>query len=141
MECGTLRVGTALNIPWAMRTNDGELFGFEVDNASKLATELSGDLDLVEMPFAELIPSLQEGEIDVIAAGMSVTPGRALEVAFSTPYMTSTVGAVVRVSDLSDRPDVIAFNDADVTIAAAAGTTTEIAAIQARRTGLSHVFE
>jgi len=127
-ERGTLRVGTALNIPWAMRDHAGEPFGFEVDMAAKLATDLEVTLELVEMPFAELLDALESGSVDMIAAGLSITPERARRVAFSDPYMATDVGVVVRIADLTDRLDIIGFDDPAVTVAAVTGTTTEIAA-------------
>lgn len=127
-ERGTLRVGTALNIPWAMRDHAGEPFGFEVDMAAKLATDLEVTLELVEMPFAELLDALEAGSVDMIAAGLSITPERARRVAFSDPYMATDVGVVVRIADLTDRLDIIGFDDPTVTVAAVTGTTTEIAA-------------
>jgi polar amino acid transport system substrate-binding protein len=127
-ERGALRVGTALNIPWAMRDTAGEPFGFEVDMAAKLATDLEVALELVEMPFAELLDALESGSVDMIAAGLSITPERARRVAFSDPYMGTDVGVVVRIADLAAREDIIGFDDPAVTVAAVAGTTTEIAA-------------
>jgi polar amino acid transport system substrate-binding protein len=138
---GSIRVGTALNLPWAMRGHDGEMFGFEVDNASKVAMEMGVELELVEMPFGDLIPSLERGEIDMIAAGMSVLPERALRVAFSDPYMTSSVGMVVRVAALADREDVIDFAVPSVTVAAVADTTTEAAAIRGLPTADIRLYE
>jgi polar amino acid transport system substrate-binding protein len=130
-ERGVLRVGTSLNLPWAMRDAHGELFGFEIDNASRLASDLGVALELVELPFGELLDALENGTVDVVAAGLSITPERARRVAFSAPYMTSDVGVVVRVTDLAERADILGFNQSDVTVAAVAGTTTEIAALHA----------
>lgn len=127
-ERGTLRVGTALNIPWAMHDQAGEPFGFEVDMAAKLATDLEVTLELVELPFAELLEALEAGSVDMVAAGLSITPERARRVAFSDPYMGTDVGVVVRIADLAARADLIGFDDPAVTVAAVAGTTTEIAA-------------
>jgi polar amino acid transport system substrate-binding protein len=126
-ERGTLRVGTAFNIPWAMHDAAGEPFGFEVDNAARLASDLGVELELVPLPFGELLDALDWGTVDVVAAGVSITPERALLVAFSDPYMIGDVGAVVRVADLDRHPDLLAFDDPEVTAAAVAGTTTELA--------------
>jgi polar amino acid transport system substrate-binding protein len=37
---GTLRVGLSTFVPWAMRDKDGNMIGFEVDVASKLAQDM-----------------------------------------------------------------------------------------------------
>jgi len=39
------------------------------------------------LPFNQLLQSLQEGRGDIVAAGMTVTPGRAKKVAFTIPYI------------------------------------------------------
>ncbi len=140
-ERGVLRVGTALNLPWAMRDVDGELFGFEVDNAGKLATDLGVALELVELPFGELLEALENGTVDVVAAGLSITPERARRVAFSTPYMQSNIGLVVRVADLTERHDVLGFDDPGVSMAAVADTTTEVAALRLLPSASLELFE
>ncbi|MEZ5906134.1 MAG: transporter substrate-binding domain-containing protein, partial [Geminicoccaceae bacterium] len=99
-ERGLLRVGTSLNLPWAMRDTREELIGFEIDNAGRLATDLGVALDIVELPFDGLLEALENGTVDVVAAGLSVTPERARRVAFSTAYMTADVAVIVRVADL-----------------------------------------
>jgi len=140
-ERGVLRVGTSLNLPWAMRDAHGDLFGFDIDNASKLASDLGVALELVELPFGELLDALENGTIDVVAAGLSITPERARHVAFSAPYMTSDVGVIVRVADLTERHDILGFNESDVTVAAVAGTTTEIAALHALPSASLQLFD
>ena len=44
---GTLRVGVTLYAPWAMRGSDGELVGFEIDVARKIAEDLAVRLEHV----------------------------------------------------------------------------------------------
>lgn len=128
-ERGQLRVGTSVNLPWAMRDIHDELIGFEIDNAGRLATDLGVTLEIVELPFGGLLAALEDGTVDVVAAGLSVTPERARRVAFSTAYMTADVAVIVRVADLIEHHDIIGFNDPAITVAAVAGTTTEIAAL------------
>jgi len=41
---------------------------------------------IISMDFDALIPALQQGKIDVIAAGMTITPEREKVVAFTIPY-------------------------------------------------------
>ena len=88
---GSLRVGVSEFEPWALRDRRGELIGFEVDMATKLAEDLGVDLELVPLKFDELIPSLRTGWIDIIVSGMSITPARARVVNFSIPYHRSEV--------------------------------------------------
>lgn len=90
-ERGSLRVGVSEFEPWALRDRRGDLIGFEVDMATKLAEDLGVGLELVPLKFDQLIPSLRTGRIDIIISGMSITPERARVVNFSIPYHRSEV--------------------------------------------------
>lgn len=46
-------------------------------------------LRFVERPFAQLLPALEKGEIDVVMSGMTITPDRNLRVAFVGPYIVT----------------------------------------------------
>jgi polar amino acid transport system substrate-binding protein len=109
LNTGTLRVGVVLYAPWAVRTANGELDGFEVDVAKQLATDMGVKVEILAYDFAKLIPALESGEIDVIAAGLAITPERALHVNFSQPYAESGISiaaqsqrtaSVARLEDL-----------------------------------------
>ncbi|UXP32916.1 transporter substrate-binding domain-containing protein [Reichenbachiella agarivorans] len=90
IESGELRVGmTGTQPPFSMKTKKGEIIGYDVDLANLLATSMELKLKIVEMPFAELIPSLNEGKIDLVISGMTITPTRNAKNAFAGPYMIS----------------------------------------------------
>ena len=120
---GTLLVGTTWNIPWAMRDPQGQWQGFEIDVARQLAADLGVDLTVVRVPFSEFTNALESGHIDIVVAGYSITPQRALVVDFSNPYADSQMELVVR-KELAGQ-DV---NRPDVKIGVVAATTAESAA-------------
>jgi polar amino acid transport system substrate-binding protein len=105
---GTLRVGVALFPPWAMRADKNDLGGFEIDVAKKLAEDMGVKADIVVYEWNRLIPALEADEIDIIAAGMTITPERALKVNFSNPYETggitlaTNVGSTANAKSLDD---------------------------------------
>jgi polar amino acid transport system substrate-binding protein len=66
---------------------DGKLVGIEVDNAREVGLALGREVKTVVLPFAELIPALNSGKVDVVMAGVSVTPEREGEVLFAEPFM------------------------------------------------------
>ncbi len=72
-----------------MEAKDGSLIGFEVDLAELLAESMNIKLDIVRMPFKDLMPSLEKGSIDAIISGMTITMSRNARVAFVGPYMLS----------------------------------------------------
>jgi len=115
---GTLRVGVTLFAPWAARGADGALVGFEVDVARQLATDMGVKAELLTYDLERLIPALESGEIDLIAAGLAITPERALHVNFSNPYAESGITLATHLGRTAGVDDIAALNDAAVTIAA-----------------------
>ncbi len=86
-ERGVLRVLTRNN-PVTYFLHRGERHGFEYTLARRLAEELDVRLEMVVPPTRDaLIPWLLEGRGDLIAASLTVTPGRQEEVRFSEPYL------------------------------------------------------
>ena len=86
MKRGSLRVGLSTFVPWAMPDKNGQLVGFEVDVATRLAKDLGLKLELVPTDWGGIIPALLSGKFDVIIGGMSVSMERGLRVNFSIPY-------------------------------------------------------
>ena len=120
---GSIVVGVAPQVPWVMRDPVGEWQGYEIDVARQLASDLGVELVLVRVPFAQLTDALEDGKVDIVSAGYSITPQRALVVDFSNPYATSEMQVVAR-ADLGGRD----LNRADVTLGARTGGTTEATA-------------
>ena len=83
---GELRVGLSTFVPWAMRDKDGELIGFEIDVAKKVAEDMGVGVDFVPTAWDGIIPALLAGKFDAIISGMSVTAKRNLTVNFTRPY-------------------------------------------------------
>ena len=86
MERGTLKVGVSLFTPWTLERDGGELIGYEIDVTKKMAGDMGLKAEYTVYAWENIIPALQKGEIDLIAAGMAITPQRALQVDFSRPY-------------------------------------------------------
>ncbi len=119
---GTLRVGVALYVPWAARTASGDLIGFEVDVAKRLAADMGLKLEILTYDIGRLIPALESGEIDVIAAGLSIRPDRALHVNFSQPYAESGLALAAQKKSTADVKSLADLDDARYTIAAIGGS-------------------
>lgn len=74
---------------------DGQPTGVSVELAQALATDLARPLVIENIPFTGLIPALKSGKIDVILSSMTASPERAKAVAFSDPYLTAGLAALV----------------------------------------------
>lgn len=86
-EAGVVRIGYANEAPFAYRdTVTGELTGEAPAIVRAVAADLGIDrVEGVLTEFGSLIPGLQAGRFDLIAAGMYVTPARCAQVDFSAP--------------------------------------------------------
>ena len=120
-----LRVGMDLSYPpFEALGPDGSPSGISVDLARGLAASLGRPLQIENIPFTGLIPSLKSGKIDVIISSMTATSERAKSVAFSNSYLTTGLCALVP----KDSP-AAAFADLDIagnTIVVRQGTTGEV---------------
>jgi polar amino acid transport system substrate-binding protein len=119
---GVLRVGMATFVPWAMRDKNGELIGFEIDVAKKLAADMEVQVEFVPTAWDGIIPALLAGKFDVIIGGMSITPARNLTVNFSAPYANSSLGVVAH-KKAEGRVWPEGFNDPAVTFVCRRGAT------------------
>lgn len=102
----SLRIGYAVEPPYAWMDGQGRLVGEAPELAQRVATALGADrIDWVQTEFGRLIPELRQGRFDVIAAGMFITRPRAAEVRFSRPTLRVETGwlaaAPGRVTGLS----------------------------------------
>lgn len=96
-RAGVLRVGYAVEAPYAMRDARGEVVGEAPDLARLVAQALGlARIEWVQTSFEDLIPGLQARRFDVVAAGMFVTPERARQVLFSDPSVRVLPGLLVR---------------------------------------------
>ena len=70
--------------------------GYDVVMAARIASELGMEVQIVKTDWDNLIPSLNNNDIDLIIAGMTATPDRAEAVNFTKPYYESQMVIVVR---------------------------------------------
>ena len=113
---GTLRVGVALIVPWAMHDKDGNLIGFEIDVAKKMARDLGVAVEFSPDEFHYLIPDLQADRFDLIVSGMSITTNRAMQVNFSRPYNFVDLTFVANKQLAGNMKTLADFNQPQVTI-------------------------
>lgn len=92
-----LRIGYAVEAPYAFVAEDGTVTGEAPALARRVAAELGiARVEWRQAEFGDLIQELRQGRIDVIAAGMFATPERSRLVAFSVPTFRVRQGLLVR---------------------------------------------
>lgn len=120
-----LRVGMELSYPpFETIGPDGQPAGVSVEMARALAAELGRPLKIENMPFTGLIPALKTGKIDLIISSMTATPERAKAVAFSDPYLTTGLGALIPKD--SDSKGLADIDTPGNTVVVRQGTTGEV---------------
>ena len=89
--------------------------GYDVVIAARMADALGRPVQIVKLDWDNLIMSLQNNQIDAIIAGMTDTPEREQEVAFTSPYYTSEEVMIVRAdSDYASATSIQDFSGAVV---------------------------
>ena len=73
-EAGVLRVGSETTFPPFEFTEGDKYVGFDVDLSEAIAKKLGLKMEFKSMGFDALIPAVQSGDIDMIAAGINATP-------------------------------------------------------------------
>ncbi len=85
-EEGFIRVGFANEAPFGYATPDGKLTGESPEVVRAVLAKIGiPQVDGVLTEFGSLIPGLQAGRFDIIAAGMFVNPQRCEQIQFSEP--------------------------------------------------------
>lgn len=141
LKRGTLMVGLDFFVPWAFKDKDGNLAGFEVDVANKLAKDMGVKIQFVPTDWAGIVPALLTSKFDVIIGGMGTTTERALKVNFSMPYEWSGMDVVVNKSMLPNVTSLDDLNKSSVVIAVHLGTTAEAAAQKHTPNAQLHKFD
>jgi len=128
LQRGVLRVGMDTFVPWAMRDKTGQLIGFEIDVATRLAADMGVKVEFVPTKWSGIIPALLTGKFDVIIGGMGIIPSRNLKVNFSQPYDYSGMSLVANKKLAAGFNKLEDFNRPDVILAVKLGSTSVMAA-------------
>lgn len=114
---GKITIGIENQAPWGFKGEDGSVTGVHPDMLKAVLEPLGvKQVDYVIMEWGALIPSLISRRIDVVAAGMAITPVRCEQVIFSDPDLAIGDGVMVRAGnphnihsyeDIAKNPDLI----------------------------------
>lgn len=119
---GVLRVSMSSFVPWAMRDKQGELMGFEIDVATRLAKDSGWKVQFVPTAWDGIIPALLSDKSDVIISGLSINPERSKSLLFTEPYAFSGVQVAVNKVNKPGVKTITDLNSRRVKIAVRRGT-------------------
>jgi len=110
LDRGKLIVGTAPGyFPFEMIDDQGDVMGFDIDIAKAIAEKLDVELEVKNFQWAGVIPAIQSRKVDMIIAGMTITPERALKVTFSESYFDTGLAMLVN----KENSEVESWSDLD----------------------------
>ena len=99
----TIIVGTNAEYPPFTFIKNNQIVGFDIDVVKEAFRRINKKTEIKDMSFKALIPSIQLGQIQVIAAGMTATPQRAKHILFTKPYV---IGDKLLIVNLAKNPPI-----------------------------------
>lgn len=120
---GTINIGVFSDkSPFGYVDENGQYQGYDVYFANRIGRDLGVKINYVSTEAANRIEYLQTGKVDIILANFTVTPERAQEVDFASPYMNVALGVVSPDSAVITSLEDIGPEDQVIVIS---GTTAE----------------
>lgn len=126
---GVLKVGTTPNyVPFEMLDKQGRIVGFEIDLLHAMSRALGVELELVAVPYTDLVPGLMAKKFDLIGSGMTVTQERNLKLNFSDSFIVVGQTALLHPRLAGMVSSIEELDDSSYRVVAIEGTTGESAA-------------
>jgi polar amino acid transport system substrate-binding protein len=123
---GEVILGTSANMaPMTYTKEDGTVVGLDIDVARLMAKSMEVKLTIKTLPFAELLPALDRGDVDVVISNMTITTKRNLQAAFVGPYMTSGKCIITKQEGLARAEQAEDLNTPETRMAVMEGSTSE----------------
>lgn len=117
-----LTIGMELsNPPFETLGTKGDAIGISVDIAKELGIFLGKDVQIENIPFVGLIPSLRSKKIDLILSSMTPTFQRKEAIAFTDPYLA--IGLCLLINKDISANSAEELNQKEYTIVVKTGTT------------------
>jgi ABC-type amino acid transport substrate-binding protein len=126
VESGELRVGMSGNQPpYNVRSRTGSVIGIEVDVATLLAAAMQVELNIVTMPFGELMAALEAGEVDMVMSGMAITAERSQKASFVGPHLLSGKSILTNSRAMAAAQEADDFDQSNLKLAALQNSTSQ----------------
>jgi polar amino acid transport system substrate-binding protein len=125
-EQGKLRVGIANEPPFTQVTADGTVTGVEPDIARAVLKKIGiADIEGIVTPYGQMIPGMQAGRWDMVAAGLFMKKSRCSQVLYTDPTIVSTYSFGVKAGNPNGITSVADVKQTQFKIAAQGGAFEE----------------
>src|SRR3977135_1776067 len=124
LKKGVVRIAVPLDVPpFGSQNQAREAEGFDVELAGMVAKALGVNLELQQVTGANRIPFLLTDKVDIVISVMGLTPERAKQIMFTSPYADTNLSVFgPKSADVKSAADI-----GSLKVAAAKGTTQEMA--------------
>ncbi len=123
---GTLRVGMEPGyMPFELTNKKGQIVGFDVDMAKRMAKAMGVKLELVSTAWDGIIPALITKKFDIIMSGMTLTQERNMKINFANPYIVIGQTILLKKELAGKVKSYRDLNKAGFTVGSKLGTTGE----------------
>jgi ABC-type amino acid transport substrate-binding protein len=129
---GILQIGTYFVNPPFEYLEKGVEVGFEVDLMHEIAQRLALKPVFANTHWEAILKEMQDGRYDCIVGGITITPERERMLAWSVPYMTTTLSLVVNSARTPAIQNLADLKDASVGVQSAT-TDYDVAILMQRR--------
>jgi polar amino acid transport system substrate-binding protein len=124
LKKGVVRIAVPLDVPpFGSQNQAREAEGFDVELAGMVAKALGVKLELQQVTGANRIPFLLTDKVDIVISVMGLTPERAKQIMFTSPYADTNLAVFgPKSANVKSAADI-----GSLKVAAAKGTTQELA--------------
>jgi polar amino acid transport system substrate-binding protein len=124
LKKGVVRIAVPLDVPpFGSQNQAREAEGFDVELAGMVAKALGVKLELQQVTGANRIPFLLTDKVDIVISVMGLTPERAKQIMFTSPYADTNLSVFgPKKANVNSHADI-----GSLQVAAAKGTTQEMA--------------
>ncbi len=93
-----------LNEPMNFFGAKGQLTGFDIEFAYRLAYDLNATIEFTSADFGGMIAGVQSGKIDLLISNLNATPERREQMTMSQPYLVTDIALMVHKDNLAPKP-------------------------------------
>lgn len=124
LEGRTIIVGSDTTYPpFEVVNEQGEIVGFDVDVVAAICERINCVSEFQTTAWDGIFPALAQGEFDMVASGVSITPERDEIVDFTDPYLVVNQAITTRVEDASLTEADFTDDGSSLVLGAQLGTT------------------